>query len=162
MTLNVVDLSCVECYESRRQKYPRLYLLVGSTIADGLPCNCRSRCEIAMQVVNPIAVRMFKITQIRVSTFWMPGRSTHSRQRPMADHSDFRLAILICHSSLSSWGLWIAMYFCATIWVKLSLGSGTASGLGCINALLEQSTRCRQIFLRCGCDAAAIWLRCKA
>ena len=29
--------------------------------------------------------------------------------------------------------------FCTTIWVKLSLGSRTASGLGCIDALLEQS-----------------------
>ena len=28
---------------------------------------------------------------------------------------------------------------CATIWVKLSLGSRTASGLACIDALLEQS-----------------------
>ena len=29
--------------------------------------------------------------------------------------------------------------FCTTIWGKLSLGSRTASGLGCIDALLEQS-----------------------
>ena len=29
--------------------------------------------------------------------------------------------------------------FCTTIWVKLSLGSRTASGLVCIDALLEQS-----------------------
>ena len=29
--------------------------------------------------------------------------------------------------------------FCTTIWVKLSLGSRTASGLACIDALLEQS-----------------------
>ena len=29
--------------------------------------------------------------------------------------------------------------FCTTIWVKLSLGSRTASRLGCIDALLEQS-----------------------
>ena len=29
--------------------------------------------------------------------------------------------------------------FCTTIWVKVSLGSRTASGLACIVALLEQS-----------------------
>ena len=46
---------------------------------------------------------------------------------------------------------------CTTVWVKLSLGSRTASGLGCIDALLEQSGHAPVD--RFFCDVAAMRLR---
>ena len=98
---------------------------------------------------------MFKITQIRVSTFWMPGKSTHSRQRPMADHSDFRLAILICHSSLSSWGLWIAMYSAQQSGSSYPLAQGLHRDLVASTLFWSNPLGVGRFF----CDVAAMRLR---